>query len=222
MRAELDSFEYILSNSSKFNQEILIRYLIPSDYQCTVPRDAYLSGEGSFCDEFQLQYYILLPQYIKQRILKGKGKYSELISINCLEFIIIIISYNTVLDAIELLGYVVNIPYLKAFILANNKSSNSYILKLALSSVISKRLYSILCSILMKQVLALGDNIYADIISRLLKDNLTYLTALLQRFLNLSTYCYYYLALELILVLFNALLNKYQEVQTQLRFKRYF
>ena len=40
MRVELNNFKYILSNSNKINLEILIRYLIPSDYKCTVPGDA--------------------------------------------------------------------------------------------------------------------------------------------------------------------------------------
>ena len=40
--------------------------------------------------------------------------------INCLEFAIIIISYNTVLDAIELLGKLLKVPYPKALILVDN------------------------------------------------------------------------------------------------------
>ena len=62
---------------------------------------------------------------MQQRTLKGKGKHSEPISINWLEFIIIVISYNTVLDAIELVEYVTNMPHSKALILADNKFADS-------------------------------------------------------------------------------------------------
>ena len=229
MRAELDNFVYILSNSSKINWEIPIRHIIPSDYECTVPGDACLSGGGAYCDEFQFWYYIPWPEEIKQRTLKGKRKHSELISINCLEFIIIIISYNAVLDAIELLGYVANVPHPKSLILADNKSADSWTRKLASSSVIGKRLCRILCGMLMNQVLGLDsgyirgdDNTCADAISRLVKDNLTHLTTLFQNFPNLSTYRRYHPAPELISVLFNALLNNSPEVPTQLRFKGHF
>ena len=47
MRAELNNFKYILSNSNKTNWEIPIRYLIPNDYECTVPGDACLSEGGA-------------------------------------------------------------------------------------------------------------------------------------------------------------------------------
>ena len=57
---------------------------------------------------------------IKRRTIKAKLRYSGLISINCLEFIIIIISYNTTLGSIELLGKFLGIPHPKILILANN------------------------------------------------------------------------------------------------------
>ena len=74
---------------------------------------------------------------------------------------------------------------LKALILADNKSTDSWIRKLASSSVIGERLCRILCSILINQVLDLDsryikgyDNICTDTISFLVKDNLTYLSTL--------------------------------------------
>ena len=52
MSVKLNDFKYIISSSNIINQEITIRYLIPSDYECTVPGDACSSGGGAFCDEF--------------------------------------------------------------------------------------------------------------------------------------------------------------------------
>ena len=67
-----------------------------------------------------------------------------------------------------------------------------------------------------------SDNDCADAVLCLEKDNLISITKLFQRYLTLSTYRHYYLALELILVHFNALLNNSQEVPIQLRFKEHF
>ena len=64
MRAELDNFTYILSASSHISWEIPIRHLIPSDYECTVPGDACLTGGGAYCDEFQFWYYVAWPEEI--------------------------------------------------------------------------------------------------------------------------------------------------------------
>ena len=120
---------------------------------------------------------------IQQRILKGKGKHSERISINYLDFIIIIISYNAVLDTIELLGCAINVSYPKTLILADNRSAGFWTKKSASSSIIRKRLCRILYRLLMNQVLGLdsgyirvNNNDCADAISRLDKDNLTSIT----------------------------------------------
>ena len=104
IRAELDNFVYVLSNSSQINLEIPIMHLIPNDCEYTVPGDACSSRGGGYCCEFQFWHCMPQPEEMKQRTLKGKRKNSELISINCLELVIIVMSHNSVLDAIELLG----------------------------------------------------------------------------------------------------------------------
>ena len=78
-----------------------------------------------FCDELKFWYFIEWPEEMKKRALKGKLRYSELISINYLEFVIIIISYNAILDAIKLLGKLSGIPHPKILILSNNTTVDS-------------------------------------------------------------------------------------------------
>ena len=114
----------------------------------------------------------------KNRTLKAKTKHSQLVSINCLEFVIIIISYNAILDAIELLGKLVGIPHPKSLILADNTAANSWTRKIASSSIIGKALCRILCALLANQSVGLDsahirgeDNDCADNISRLTKDS---------------------------------------------------
>ena len=66
------------------------------------------------------------------------------------------------------------------------------------------------------------DNICADGISHLKKDDLTALTALFQKFSNLATYRHYYLTPELISTLCNTLINRLQEVPILISLRRYF
>ena len=140
LRAELNLLTVIFSNPHQFKWEIPIRHLISTDYDCTVLGDACLEGEGAFCDELGFWYFIEWPDMIKARTIKAKIKHSELVSINCLEFVIIIISYNAVLDAIELLGVLTEIPHPKTLILADNTAADSWTRKIASSSVIGKAL----------------------------------------------------------------------------------
>jgi len=72
----------------------------------------------------------------------------ELVSTNCLEFIIIIIFYNAILDIIKLLRKLLGMPYPKALILADNTAADSWTKKIASSLIIGKVLYRILCSLL--------------------------------------------------------------------------
>ena len=225
MRAELDLLERILASPADYAWSVPIRHLIPSDYEATVPGDACLDSGGAFCDEFQFWYYVSWPDCIRERTLKGKGNRSKLISINCLEYVIIILSYNAVLDAIELLGFCTNIPHPKSKILCDNKTADTWTRKIATSSIIGKNLNRIFCSLLVNQPLGIDseylpgeDNDCADHISRL-KDSLT---SLFQKFPKLAHYRRYHPAPELLSIIYNALLNNSQEVPMPLRLKGHF
>ena len=75
---------------------------------------ACLEGGGAFYEEFQFWYFIPWPEEIKRNTLKGRLKHSELVPMNCLKFVVVIISYNLVLDAIEILGYYVDTAHSKS------------------------------------------------------------------------------------------------------------
>ena len=64
-------------------------------------------------------YFIEWLKEIKQRTLKANLRHLELISITCLEFVIVIISYNAILDSIKLLGKLLGKTHPKILILAN-------------------------------------------------------------------------------------------------------
>ena len=73
----------------------------------------------------QFWYFIECPEEIKKEVLKAKVRRLELVSINCLEFVIIIISCNAILDAIELLEKLAGMSHPKALILADNVAADS-------------------------------------------------------------------------------------------------
>ena len=108
-------------------------------------------GGGTFCEEFQFWYFIPRPEKIKLKTLKDGLKHSELVSINCLEFEVVIISYNVVIDAIELLCYCEDTPQSKSLILSDNTAAYSWTRKIAASSIIGKVLCRIFCPLLINQ-----------------------------------------------------------------------
>ena len=90
-----------------------------------VLEDVYLEGEWAFSNEFRFSFFIVWPEDIKKSTIKVKKKYSKFISINFIEFVIIIIACNEVLDAIELLGYYTQVLYSKALIESYNTLATS-------------------------------------------------------------------------------------------------
>ena len=156
-------------------------------------------------------------------------RHSELVSINCLEFVIIIISYNAVLDAIDLMDKLRGIPHPKALILADNTAADSWTRKIASSSIIGKALYRILCALLGNQSAGLDsahisgtDNDCADNISRLTKDLISTISSLFQKYPKLASYHRYHPSPELISLIYSALLNNLEEVQMPLMLKGHF
>ena len=145
-------------------------------------------------------------------------------SINCLEFSVVIISYSAVLDAIELLGYCADSPHSKYLIFSDNTAAESYTRKMAASSIIGKSLFRILFSLLLNQsagldsILIIGfNNECADSISRLTNDSFASMLPLFQKHPKLASYRRYHPTREVIYLMCSALLNKLGEVQMALR-----
>ena len=157
--------------------EIPIKHFIDSDHKCTVIGDACLNGCGAFCDNLQLWYYIPWPQHVIDRALKNKERnHSETVHINYLEHVVILISCNEVLDAIEQLGFYVDISHPKALIKADNTTTDAWTRKIESMYIIGKKLSRIFCTTLMNQELgvdsrciAADDNHCADAVSRISK-----------------------------------------------------
>lgn len=113
------------------------------------------------------------------RALKNKERnHSETVHINNLEHVVILISCNEVLDAIEQLGFYVDIPRPKALIKTDNTTADTWTRKIESLSIIGKKLSRIFYITLMNQELgvdsryiAADDNHCADAVSRISKDS---------------------------------------------------
>lgn len=228
MRFELKQLHYILSNPSLFEWSIPIRHIIPTDYDSVTLGDACLTGGGAFNLSSKFWWFIAWPIFIQERTIKF-GKHSQLISINCLEFVVIIISYNANLDAREQFNLFPDIPHPKMLIRADNTTADVWTRKIASSSVIGKNLNRILCSLLTNQVVGLdsdyveGDtNTCADSISRLTKQDFSSPFSLFQQFPELASCHRYHPPQELLSLIYDALLNKQDKVPIPLRVRGHF
>ena len=228
MRAEIALLTTIISSPTTFLWETPIRHVISTTYDYTVPGDACLTGAGAYCDELGFWYYIEWPKSVEQRTLRHiNNKSSQLITINSLEYATIILSYNAVLDALDLLK-VNPPPHPKALIKCDNTTADTWTRKIATSSATGKRLNRLFCSLLINQSLGIDsaflpgrENIVADNISRL-KRSLTSLNALLQKHPFLASYRRYHPPHELCSKIYNCLTNISEALPGPLRMKGHF
>lgn len=149
---------------------------------------------------------------VQAHIINKKPAASSLISINYLEYMVIILAYNTFLDSIEYLNSFSGSSYSKGLFLTDNTTADSWTRKMATSSLMGKRLNRIFCSLLMNQDLGIdsdhipGDrNNCADSISCLLLHSLSSLTSLLQEYPFLHFFHQYYPPHELLSMIFSSL-----------------
>ena len=139
--------------------------------------DSSLNAGGGFSTELLFWWYVEWPEHVKAKTLKvrvkSKQNTDELISINALEFVVIILNYAACkLALLEEPGkHETPAPILLNH--ADNTSAICWTKRAARSSPIGKALGLVLCSLLMNSPLALqsehiagGDNVLADKISQ--------------------------------------------------------
>ena len=135
----------------------------------------------------------------------------------------ILISCNSVLDAIELLELKDDAPHSKTYKIADSWKN------ITSSSIIGKLLNKIMRSILMNQVIGLDsdyikdtDNRCTDHISRIRRNSLISISKLFQIYPELANYRRCHPSPEPISLIFNALLNNLKVVPMPLRTKGHF
>ena len=175
MRLDLQTLHRALSNPDSFPWESPISHLIPR-----IPNDAYgdacLTAGGGFSYDFSFWWFIKWPDHIHQRTIKFLDTVgSSLISINLLEFIVIIINYVAANLALKIGSHLANpadpYPTLRNFV--DNRSALTWSNRAAKSSRYAQALGRILSNQLLGSPLALSSefipgiqNSLADEISR--------------------------------------------------------
>ena len=175
MRLDINTLHEALSNPSRFPWHSPISHLIPR-----TPNDAYgdacLTAGGGYSFDFSFWWFVKWPDHIHRRTIKflSTGG-SDLVSINLLEFIVIIINHVAAGHALQLGFHSDNppdpYPTLRNFV--DNRSALQWSTRAAKSSQYAQALGRILSNQLLGSRLALSsefipgiENSLADDISR--------------------------------------------------------
>ena len=180
LRDELDFITHIVRNPTLFKWEGPIAHLVPRTPDYSSWGDASLYAGGGFSLDLGFWWYINWPQEIQSRTIKyftvskKDPSTGELVSINLLEFAVIIINYAAATHALSLLPSSKGNPYATLLNWADSMTANSWCHKAASSNLASRSLSRLLCILRINNSLGLNtdfipglDNIIADMISRL-------------------------------------------------------
>ena len=226
-RASLDALEDVYNNPTRYRWECPISLLIPRAPTWRSKCDSSLTGAGGFCLELRLWVSIEWPAEIRARTInsrayrRGQLKKHDLITINDLEFAMVLIMYLAVITRVKTL---VNVPVQPILLnLVDNTSAEAWTTKGCTSSRASMALSRILCGLLMKNDVGLNagfikgtDNVEADGISRTHQKNETpNFARLFQEFPQLNCCERFHPSPEFFSVLCSALLSHESPVPTQ-------
>jgi len=177
MRQEIDFLEQVLKPNSGIKWESPIAFLIKRMPFASTFGDACLEAGGGYSMKLRFWWHLEFPEAVVRRTLKHKSnnKDSKLISINVLEFVIVIINYCAALMVITTEN-VTDDPYPILLNVVDNTSAHSWTTHTCKSSLLGKLLAKFLSLLMMESRLGVNskwisttDNWIADEISRLKK-----------------------------------------------------
>ena len=177
MREEINFFEEHLKPGSGTVWETPIAFLIERTPFASSYGDACLDAAGGYSIDLKFWWHIRFPLKVVLRTLKylPDNKSGNLISINVLEFVVVIIDYCAALTVI-LLEDVTDDPHPVLLNIADNTAAHAWTMHTCKSSRLGKLLAKLFCYLLMDSVLGINSkwidtthNFIADEISRLKK-----------------------------------------------------
>ena len=180
LRAEINFITHIVRNPTTFKWEAPIAHLVPRTHDYGSWGDSSLYAGGGFSLDLHFWWYINWPLEIQCKtvkyftVSKQDPSSGELVSINLLEFAVVIINYAAATHALSLSPPSGDNPYPTLLNWSDNMSANSWCNKAASSNLASRSLSRLLCSLRINNSLGLNtdfipgiENIVADTISRL-------------------------------------------------------
>ena len=177
MREELDFFEQYLRHGSGVSWEAPIAFLIPRMPTASTAGDSCLEEGGGWSTELLFLWHIVYPDEVVKRTIKYlcNNAESRLISINVLEFIVVIINWCAAATVIQKDNSIKD-PFPIILNSCDNTSAHSWTTHACKSSKLGKLLARFFCCLLMDSRLGINskwisttDNYIADDISRLKK-----------------------------------------------------
>ena len=157
--------------------EAPIAYLIKRTPFASTFGDACLDAGGGYSLKLRFWYHIQFPEQIVRHTLKHlpDGKSADFVSINVLEFVIVIIDYCAALVAV-MTENVTEDPYPVLLNVVDNTSAHSWTMHTCKGSFMAKLLAKFLCYLMIGSRMGINsswistdDNYIADEISRLKK-----------------------------------------------------
>jgi hypothetical protein len=180
MAEELDFIRQALQENSGINFETPIAFIIPRIPTASLFGDSSLRSCGGYSFELKIWWYLEFPQEIVQRTLLHlkNNEDSTFISINCLEYITIIINYCAALTAFYK-KLACNDPNPVVLCVTDNISAKNWTIHTSKKSIIGRALARFFCGLLIDSRVGVNAkwismlyNKIADDISRLKITNL--------------------------------------------------
>ena len=177
MREEIEFFKRALRPDSGVTWECPIAFLIKRMPFATTYGDACLDAGGGYSLKLKFWWHIQFPNEVVRRTLKHvpNGMSDNFISINVLEFVIVIINYCAAL-VVVLTENATDDPHPVLLNIVDNTSAHSWTTHTCKGSHLGKLLAKFLCYLMMDYVLGINsawistdENYIADEISRLKK-----------------------------------------------------
>ena len=222
MRSELNFLLHVFNNPEKYTWKTPIAHLIPHDPSFESFGDSCLFACGGFSLDLAYWWYIEWPEEIREKTLKyyiikkRDPSTGELISINLLEFAVIVVNYLISSLCLNDNPDITTDPYPSLINHADNTTAVSWTRKGATSNEAGKALCKILCAArinnrlgLTAQFLPGEKNIIADRISRVhpVSGNAPNFKKIIQEFPELANCRRFHPSKELLSCLFSALLK---------------
>ena len=217
LRQELQLLAYILKNKD-FKWETPIAHLIPRTPDFSAWGDSSLDAAGGFSVDLQFFWHLSWPEEIRSKTLKyfsirSKEK-EKLISINLLEYVVVIVNYAIATEIIRQKNYCKIFKYQTLLNWSDNKTAISWTRKAAISTESGKALSRIFCTLCINndincisEYINTKDNEIADKISRSDLSFSSNVTKLQKEFKELGNCRRYRLNPEFVSCLIRALLT---------------
>ncbi len=225
MRDELTFNRQALESESHINFETPIAFLIPRTPAAELYGDSSLRSCGGYSTKLQYWWYLSFPKHIQEHTLLflTNDKDGSFISINCLEYVTIIINYCASVCAFGN-GKMTDDPHPVVLCITDNTSALNWTLHTCKKSTIGRALARFFCGLLIDsnvgvnaQWISTTDNIIADEISRMKSDssnthhsslNMFDFSTLQQKFQELTHCRFFQPSQELLSMIWEILLTK--------------